>query len=77
MVEATEYYHGEPFGDEQEGRSKVVSMDIHDATQAQLPSLLRIFLGSENAVEFSGDEGARDGEGAFGTHHRNFYGWVE
>lgn len=52
MVEATEYYHGEPFGDEQEGRSKVVSMDIHDATQAQLPSLLRIFLGSENAVEF-------------------------
>mgnify|MGYP003625520705 CR=1 FL=1 len=27
---ATQYYRGEPFGDEEEGRSQVVSMDVRD-----------------------------------------------
>ena len=27
---ATEYYFGDPFGDEEEGRSQVVSMDVRD-----------------------------------------------
>jgi hypothetical protein len=27
---ATEYYRGDPFGDEEEGRSQVVSMDVRD-----------------------------------------------
>lgn len=49
---ATDYYFARPFGDEQDGRSKVVSSDIRDATQGQLPSLLRIFFGPEHAVEF-------------------------
>lgn len=55
MVRATEFYNGEPFGDEREGRSKVVSMDVHDVTLGQLPSLMRLFLGSEDAVEFAPD----------------------
>lgn len=49
---ATDYYMGRPFGDEEEGRSKVVSTDVRDATQAQLPSLMRVFFGPEDAVEF-------------------------
>lgn len=52
QVQATKYYRGEPFGDEEEGRSKVVSTDVRDATQAQLPSLMRIFFGPEKVVEF-------------------------
>jgi len=52
MVKATDYYNGEPFGDEEEGRSKVVSRDVHDVTIGQLPSLMRIFFGGEDAVEF-------------------------
>ena len=49
---ATDYYHGRPFGNEEEGRSKVVATVIRDATQAQLPSLMRIFFGSEHVVEY-------------------------
>ena len=49
---ATKYYNGEPYGDEEEGRSQVVSMDVRDTVQAVMPSLLRIFTGSERAVEF-------------------------
>lgn len=49
---ASEYYHGEPFGDEEEGRSTVVSMDVRDTVQAVLPSLMKIFTSGEKVVEF-------------------------
>lgn len=51
-VKATKYYRGDPFGDEQEGRSRVVSRDVADTVQAILPSLLRVFVGSERVVEY-------------------------
>lgn len=54
LVKALDYYHGRPFGDEQEGRSKVVSTDVGDATRMQLPSLMRIFFGSHRAVQYIG-----------------------
>jgi len=50
---ATEYYYGDPFGDEEEGRSQVVSMDVRDTVQGILPSLMRIFFGPERVVEFT------------------------
>ena len=52
MAEATDFYHGRPFGDEQPGRSRVVSTDVRDTVQAMLPSLMRIFFNSENVVEY-------------------------
>jgi hypothetical protein len=52
LKKATDYYMARPFGDEEDGRSKVVSSDVRDATLAQVPSLMRIFFGPEHAVEF-------------------------
>ena len=49
---ATQYYRGDPFGDEEEGRSQVVSMDVRDTVQAIIPSLMRIFNGSDRTVEY-------------------------
>ena len=49
---ATKYYKGAPFGDEEEGRSQVVSRDVHDTVNSILPSLMRIFFGPEKVVEF-------------------------
>ena len=49
---ATQYYRGEPFGDEEEGRSQVVSMDVRDTVQAIIPSLMRMFQGSDRTVEY-------------------------
>ena len=49
---ATQYYRGEPFGDEEEGRSQVISMDVRDTVQAIMPSLMRIFNGSDRTVEY-------------------------
>jgi len=49
---ATQYYRGEPFGNEEDGRSQVVSMDVRDTVQALMPSLMRIFHGSDQTVEY-------------------------
>lgn len=49
---ATKYYKGDPFGDEVDGRSKVVSYDVRDTALAIMPSLMRIFFGSEHAVDY-------------------------
>lgn len=50
--EALRYYMGEPFGDEQEGRSSVVSRDVADTVEWILPTLLRIFASGDKVVEY-------------------------
>ena len=49
---ATDDYMGRGWGDEEDGRSQVVSQDTRDTVQAILPSLMRIFTGAERAVEY-------------------------
>lgn len=46
-------YHGELYGDEEEGRSKAVSRDFRDVVNAIMPSLMRIFWGPERVAEFT------------------------
>ena len=48
----TEYYRGDLFGNEEEGRSQVVAMEVRDTVSAMMPSLMKIFFSSENTVEF-------------------------
>ncbi len=52
-AEAAEYYQGEAFGNEQAGRSTAMTMDVRDTIQAMLPSLVRIFCGSDHVVEYA------------------------
>ncbi len=52
-VKASQYFHGNPFGDEEEGRSGVVSRDVADSVNAYLPNLMRIFFSSEKVVEYT------------------------
>ena len=51
-AKGTEYYRGDPFGNEEDGRSQVVAMEVRDTVSAMMPSLMRIFFSSENVVEF-------------------------
>ncbi len=51
-AKATRQYLGEPYGNEVDGRSQVVSRDIRDSVAACLPSLMRVFFGSEKVCEF-------------------------
>ena len=51
-AEATRYFLGEPFGNEEDGRSSVVDMTVRDTVGKIMPSLLRVFFGTEKVVEF-------------------------
>ena len=51
-AKSTREYMGEPYGNEVEGRSQVVSRDIRDSVAACLPSLMKVFFGSEKVCEF-------------------------
>jgi hypothetical protein len=51
-AEATKYYHGEKFGNEEEGRSQVVITEVRDTILGVKPALLRVFFGPERQVEF-------------------------
>lgn len=60
---AISYYLGQPFGNEIEGRSQVVSKDVFDTIEWIKPSLLRIFAGGDQIAEFQ-PESEEDIQGA-------------
>jgi hypothetical protein len=50
---AIDFYLGEPFGNEIDGRSQVVSYDVQDTIESALPQLLKVFVAGDQVVEFS------------------------
>ena len=52
-AKATAYYRGDEFGNEEDGRSRIVMTEVRDTVQAIVPSLLRIFTSSDQVVEFA------------------------
>ena len=50
---ATDYYMKRPFGDEEAGRSQIVTSDVQDAVLALMPSFMRTFFGPEKAAVFA------------------------
>ena len=54
-----EYFYGEPFGNEEDGRSQVVVTDVQDTIMWMMPSLMRIFTSGKDVVRFT-PEGPED-----------------
>lgn len=52
LSQATEYYRGKPFGNEEDGRSQVIIPTVRNTWRQTAPQLLRVFFGAESAVEF-------------------------
>lgn len=54
-------YNGQPYGDEEDGRSQVVSRDVAETADYMLTSILDIFVSSGKVVEFEPqNEGEED-----------------
>ena len=49
-----EFYLGMPLGNEQEGRSQVISNDVLDTVESLMPSLMRIFTAGDNVFNCEG-----------------------
>jgi len=54
-AEATLYWLGKPFGNEEEGRSQVIETVLRDCVVAIKPALMEIAFGNERAVEYVPD----------------------
>jgi len=52
QARAMEYFYGEPFGNEEDGRSQVVITDVQDTIMWMMPSLMRIFTAGDSVVRF-------------------------
>lgn len=50
--ELLDRYYANPYGDEQPERSKVISNDVMDVIEADMPSLVRVFLGPGEILKF-------------------------
>ena len=51
-IKSQRYFEGEVDIGEEDGRSKIVSTKVRDTIRAIKPSLMRVFLSSENPVEY-------------------------
>lgn len=60
---ALRYYYGEPFGNEEEGQSQVVSTDVADTIESILPQVVKIFTAGDEIVRFE-PQGPEDEEAA-------------
>lgn len=49
---ANNYYDRLPYGDEQDGSSKVVTSEFADAVEDMMPSLMEVFAGTDKVVKF-------------------------
>ena len=50
---AYNYYCGDELGNEVEGESQVISTDVFDLVESDMPSLVRVFLGANDIMKFS------------------------
>jgi hypothetical protein len=55
------YYYGEPFGNERDGFSQVVTRDVLETVEGIMPELMKIFTGTDQVVEFDA-QGPQDEE---------------
>lgn len=49
---ALDFYNGEPFGDEEDGHSQVVTRDVQETIDPAVTSILRTMVSGDNVVEF-------------------------
>ena len=69
---AYEYYLRKPFGNEQQGLSKVINPDVAEVIDGVMPSLLRMFTLQDNLLQFDpegpGDEEAAEQQSDYVSH---------
>ena len=66
---ALDYYMREPYGNEVEGRSQIVTAEVAEAVDGALPQLIKVFTQSQKAVVF---EPVNEGDGEMAEQATNY-----
>lgn len=72
-VKAMQYYYGQPFGNELEGRSQVVSRDVAEIIEAAMPSFMRVFSSGDEVVKFAP---SKQGEEEAAQQASDYINWI-
>ena len=70
--QATKYYNGDPLGNEEEGRSKIVAREVADVVDSVRPSLMRIFAGGDTVVDYEPTSSEDEASAEQATDYVNF-----
>ncbi len=65
-------YRSEPYGNEIEGRSKIVASDIFDVIEAIMPDLMEVFTAGDKVVEFQPEEENDEDHAEMATDYINW-----
>jgi GrpB-like predicted nucleotidyltransferase (UPF0157 family) len=71
--QALEYYLREPYGNEVEGKSQIVTGEVAEVIDGALPQLMRLFASGDNVVSF---EPVNDGDQPFAKQATEYVNWV-
>lgn len=69
-------YNGELYGNEQDGRSSVVSQDVKDMVEADMPGLVRTILGSGPIMSFKANNPNNEKEVAEAAEKTAYVDWI-
>lgn len=69
---AMQYYYGQPYGTEVEGRSQVVTTEVKDAVEGILPGLMAIFTAGDEIVRFDPQNPDDEEVAAQATDYANY-----
>src|SRR6056300_1785317 len=70
---ALEYYMREPYGNEVEGKSQIVTGEVAEVVDGALPQLMRLFASGDKVVSF---EPVNDGDQPFAKQATEYVNWV-
>src|SRR5690348_12251385 len=51
-LRALQFYNAEPYGNEVEGSSQIVTTEVRDTVESAMPSLMKIFMSGEKVAQF-------------------------
>ena len=71
--QALEYYLREPYGNEVEGKSQIVTGEVAEVVDGALPQLIRVFTSTDGVVEF---QPVNDGDEPFAQQATEYCNWV-
>src|SRR6056300_1821036 len=71
--QALEYYLREPYGNEVEGKSQIVTGEVAEVVDGALPQLMRLFASGDKVVQF---EPVNDGDQPFAKQATEYANWV-
>lgn len=71
-AKAADYYNGEKFGNEEDGRSQIVLTEVRDAIAGATPDFLRVIFGAERVVEFKPKKPEQDAGAAQATDYAQY-----